>query len=125
MYDIYANLRDQRGLTDYQVSKATGLGRSTFTDMKKGKHAPSISTIKKLADYFGVSVEYMMSGKDTEKVSESGSSYYFSDKTAAVAQELFENRDLLLLFDAARDQKPENLRLAAEMLKRFKETNND
>ena len=124
MYEIYAKLRDLKGVTDYQVAKETGLGRATFTDMKRGDHRPSISTIKKLADYFGVSVDYMMTGKDTEKLSNEGQAYYFSDDTAAVAQELFENKDLRMLFDAARDVSPENLRLAAEMLKRFKETNN-
>ena len=31
MYDIYCKLRDRKGLTDYQVSNATGIPRSTFS----------------------------------------------------------------------------------------------
>ena len=46
--------------------------------------------------------------------------YYLNKETAEIAQELFNNPDLRVLFDAARDAKPENLRLAAEMLRRFK-----
>lgn len=51
--------------------------------------------------------------------------YYLNDETAAMAQELFENPDTRMLFDAARGARPEDLRMAAEMLKRFKETNSD
>lgn len=125
MYEIYAKLRDLRGLSDYRVAKDTGLGRSTFSDWKGGKHRPSLETITKLAEYFGVSVAYLTTGKDTEKTSNAGNTYYFSDETAETAQELFENKDLRLLFDAAKDARPENLRIAADLLKRLKETNPD
>lgn len=125
MYDVYAKLRDARGLSDYRVSKDTGIGSATFTDMKTPGYIPKYATIKKLADYFDVTVDYLMTGKDTEKTSESGTSYYFDDETAAAAQALFENRDLRVLFDAARDARPEDLRMATDLLKRFKETNPD
>lgn len=125
MYEIYAKLRDSRGLTDYRIAKETGIGKATFSDMKLGKHSPSLETIQRLADYFGVSVEYLTTGKDSEKVSTYGHSYYFNDATAKMAQELFENKDLRMLFDAAKDVKPEDLKMAADLLKRFKGTNND
>ena len=125
MYDVYAKLRDARGLSDYRVSKDTGIGSATFTDMKTPGYIPKYATLKKLADYFDVTVDFLMTGKDTEKTSDSGTPYYFNDETAAVAQELFENRDLRVLFDAARDARPEDLRIAADLLKRFKETNPD
>ena len=125
MYDVYAKLRDARGLSDYRVSKDTGIGSATFTDMKTPGYVPKYATIKKLADYFDVTVDYLMTGKDTEKTSESGTPYYFDDETAAAAQALFENRDLRVLFDAARDARPEDLHMATDLLKRFKETNPD
>lgn len=68
-----------------------------------------------VADYFGVSPEYLLTGERK--------TYYFNDETAEVAQEIFDDPDLHALFDAAKDSSPENLRLAAEMLKRLKETN--
>jgi hypothetical protein len=51
--------------------------------------------------------------------------YYLNPEAAAIGQEVFNNPDLRILFDAAKDVKPENIRLAAEMLRRFKETNPD
>lgn len=51
--------------------------------------------------------------------------YYTDPETARIAQEVFDNPDLRMLFSAARDAKPEDIKLAADMLRRFKETNPD
>lgn len=125
MYEIYCKLRDRAGLTDYAVSKQTGVGRSTFSDWKIGRSSPKQDKMQKIADFFGVSVEYLATGKETEKQSDSGKSYYFSDATAAAAQEIYEDKDLHALFDAAKYSRPEDLKMAADLLKRLKETNPD
>ena len=49
--------------------------------------------------------------------------YYLNPETARIAQEVYDDPDLRLLFDASRDSKPEDIRMAAEMLRRFKDTN--
>lgn len=125
MFKIYCSLRDERGVSDYQVAKATGINRSTFSDWKSGRSEPKNEKLQKIADYFGVSLEYLMTGKDTPKESQSGKTYYFDDETAEAAQELFEDRDLRMLFDAAKGSRPEDLKIAADMLRRFKETNSE
>lgn len=51
--------------------------------------------------------------------------YYLDEETAEAAQSLFENDDMRLLFDAAKDSKPEDLKMAADLLKRLKSTNSD
>ena len=56
MYDDYVKLRDAKGVTDYAVAKATGIGKSTFSDWKSGRSTPKLPKLQKLADYFGVSV---------------------------------------------------------------------
>ena len=125
MYEIYLKLKEKYHVTDYQVSKDTGIPRSTFSEWKNGKYIPKRDKLQKIADYFNVSIEYLMTGKDTGKESTSGKVYYFDDEAAETAQKLYENSDLRMLFDAAQDVDAENLQLAAEMLKRFKGINND
>lgn len=49
MYEYYAKLRDSKGLTDYAVSKLSGVGRSTLSDWKTGKHTPNFENIAKIA----------------------------------------------------------------------------
>ena len=79
----------------------------------------------KVAKKFNVSMEYLTTGEQEEKESAEGNKYYFDDNTASVAQDIFDNPELRALFDAARNCDPEELRLAAEMLLKFKRTNPD
>lgn len=61
MYSDYARLRDEKGLTDYAVAKNTGVGRSTLSDWKTGKHIPGPDNLKKIADFFNVPVDFLIS----------------------------------------------------------------
>ena len=54
----------------------------------------------------------------TETESEDG--YYLDPETAKVAQKLFDNPGMRVLFDAARDARPEDLQKAADYLKAVK-----
>lgn len=64
MYEIYCKLRDKRGVRDADVSKATGISKSTFSDWKIGRSNPKNEKLKKIADYFGVTIKYLMTGKE-------------------------------------------------------------
>lgn len=64
MYEIFSELLQKYGLTPYKVSKEVGISQSTLSDWKRGKSTPKIDKLQKIADYFGVSVEYLTTGKD-------------------------------------------------------------
>ena len=57
-YVVYTEQREKKGVSDYRVSRETGITKSTFSDWKSGRSNPKIEKIKKLADYFGVPIEY-------------------------------------------------------------------
>ena len=122
-YEIYAKIRDSKGLKDSDVSRLTGISQGTISDWKSGRYLPKADKISKIAEVLGVSEEYLNTGADSKKTSESGKEYYFSDSTAEMAQELFENSDMRILFDAAKDARPEDLQMAASLLQRMKATN--
>lgn len=67
MYEIFERLLQQHGITAYKVSKETGITQSTLSDWKRGRSTPKTDNMKKIADYFGVSVDYLMTGEDSEK----------------------------------------------------------
>ena len=116
MYEIFSKLLQFHGVTSYKVSKETGISQSTLSDWKKGKITPKSDTMKKIADYFGVSVDYLMTGEEKE----GGERYYLNEETAEMAQKLFENRDLRVLFDAAQDASSEDLKTTYDMLMALK-----
>lgn len=64
MYKEYAALRDARGLTDYKVSKDTGISRTTLFDWKIGKYQIKLDKLIILAKYFDVPVEKLITSKE-------------------------------------------------------------
>lgn len=61
MYQKYVELKNALNVTDYAVSKATGISTATLTNWKQGRYNPKVDKLKILADYFGVSIEYFLS----------------------------------------------------------------
>ena len=109
MYAVFERLCEERGVTPYKVSQATGISRTTLSDWKKGTYQLKHEKLQLIADYFGVSVEYLKTG-------EQPAGYYLNDETARIAQEIFDDPHKRALFDASRKATPEALDLVAKML---------
>lgn len=60
MYSKYAELKAAKGVKDIDVSRATGVSPSTLSDWKKGLYTPKTDKLKKIADFFGVSIEELI-----------------------------------------------------------------
>lgn len=116
MYEIFSELLQTHGVTPYKVSKETGVSQSTLSDWKRGISTPKQDKLQKIADYFNVSLEYLMTGEEKE----GGERYYLNDETAQMAQKLFRNKELRVLFDAAQDASPEDLKTTYDMLMALK-----
>lgn len=101
---------DKQGKTRTEMCEALGVKYTTFTDWVKGNTYPRIDKIELMANYFGISKADLVEDKKTEE------SYYTNPETAQIAQEIYESKDLSLLFDAARDAKPEDLQTVHTML---------
>lgn len=59
-YEKYAGIRDSKGITDYQVSKDTGIATATLSDWKNGISKPKIDKLMILSKYFGVGIEDLL-----------------------------------------------------------------
>lgn len=66
MYSIFETLCEKSGVTPYKIGKETGIATSTLSDWKNGKSTPKQDKLKLIADYFNVSVDYLMTGKESE-----------------------------------------------------------
>ena len=60
MYAKYVALRDAKEVKDIDVAKATGIEPSTFSDWKRGKSAPKVEKLVKIADYFEVTLDELV-----------------------------------------------------------------
>lgn len=80
MYEIFEKLLKEKGVKAADVTRATGVSSTVFSEWKKGKSTPKADKRKKIAEYFGVTLEYLDTGKD------SSVDYLYTD----------ENSDLLI-----------------------------
>lgn len=62
MYEIFEQLLQKYGISAYKVAKETGVTQSTLSDWKRGRSTPKSENMKKIADFFGVTVDYIMTG---------------------------------------------------------------
>lgn len=61
LYDRLVELCEKHGITGYKMCKEAGIAMSTMTDLKMGrKKGLNSETAAKLAEYFGVSVNYLL-----------------------------------------------------------------
>lgn len=81
-YDKIKELCSGAGISMTGLSQALGIGTSTFCELKKGRTKQlSVSTLNKIADYFGVPVSMLLTDGD--------------GGTEEMKEELFEKRKLL------------------------------
>lgn len=59
LLDNVKSLCDQRGISVWALEKAIGAGNGTIGKWDTG--SPRVETIKKVADYFGVTVDELLS----------------------------------------------------------------
>ena len=71
VYEKFQMLLDKTNNTAYQVAKETGVSTATLSNWKNGNYIPKTDKLKKIADYFGITVDELISeetGDDTPRV---------------------------------------------------------
>lgn len=120
MYEKYEKLRKQKNVSNAEVSRQTGVDRTSFTHWKNGRYTPKAESIQKIADYFGVPLSYFY-GEATEDFLEGiPADYFIEAETQQIAEEIYADKDMKLLFKVARDISKEDLELLLDMARRLK-----
>lgn len=60
-------LRKKCGLTMKELGAEIGVAESTISQYETGKRQPDYETLLKLGEFFGVSVDYILTGEETKK----------------------------------------------------------
>lgn len=80
MYEIYCKLRDSKGLKDSDIAKATGITKSTFSDWKNGRSKPKDEKLLKIAEFFGVTLDYLRTGENKKEFASRSSELNLRDE---------------------------------------------
>lgn len=62
--EILRQLRTEKNLSQKDVADAIGVDRTTYTKYETGKSQPDFVTIQKLAEFYSVSVDYLLGRTD-------------------------------------------------------------
>ena len=66
----FKNLMDESGLTQTEAAKLFGVSQGAIFDYREGRSEPKSWPMLRMAKYFGVSVEWLMTGDETLNNSE-------------------------------------------------------
>ena len=101
-------LLNSRGISVRQLERDLGFGNATVRTWDT--HVPSMDKVAKVADYFGVTVDYLL-GNDSE-----------DDEVTAIRKQLREKPEMRTLLDASSKCTKEEIEALTEMIERWKES---
>ena len=62
--DMLRYLRKREGLSQVELAKRTGISRSRINNYENGIREPDLETMEAFADYFNVSIDYLLERTD-------------------------------------------------------------
>ncbi len=69
-YSVFEQLLQTHHVKVYQVTKATGISASTFTDWKNGRSCPKADKLARIADFFSISLDELMGTEEGRRSAE-------------------------------------------------------
>ncbi len=58
------DLREEKGVSQQQLANALNISQGSVGNWESGIREPNFETVKKIADYFGVSTDYLLGRED-------------------------------------------------------------
>lgn len=111
-------LRKSRGLSQVALAEKLGMAKSTIGAYETGDITPSLPALNAIADYFNVDLNYLTGEAD-------GSTYYLDPEAAEIANEIYNNKELRILFDTTRNVSKEDLQFIVRMVEGLKKDEGD
>jgi len=103
MIERILKLMEKEGIKASDLTGKIGLNHSAITDWKQGKSKPSTDAIVKIAEYFGVTTDYLLTGKEPSH-----------DLTVVNTDEIQLLKDYQSLSDKGKETVYDVIRLAAK-----------
>lgn len=104
-----------KGISVNKLEEELGFAKGYIS--KLGKTNPNSQKLRQLADYFGVSMDYLTTG---EEKTDSEYPYYLNDDAKEMAEFIFKNPEYKVLFDASRKVSKEDIATVMTIMDKFK-----
>lgn len=112
---ILKSIMDKKNIGNKELSEKSGIPLGTLNKIIYGEtQNPSLESMRAIAKALNCTLDDFVDD-NTPRVA----AYYLNPEVAVLAQEIYDNPDLRILFDTTRKVKPEDLKLISEMVKRM------
>ena len=119
--EIFANrlnyFMNKYDLTQADLARRLNVSTAAVSYWCKGTKSPRMDKLDAMCEIFHCKRSDFMEIHDDE--------YYENEETAAIAQEIHDNRELRMLFSAAKDVSPETLKELHDVLQILKRRENN
>lgn len=106
----------QANMTQADLAEYMNVSTASISNWCTGNKIPRMDKVDKLCELFDINRSDLIEDKDTEHKQ----SYYLNPETSRIAQKIYDNKVLSVLFDAAQDAEPEDLQALHGMLMALK-----
>lgn len=111
-------LRLERRMTQEELAKHLGIKQQTISSYESGVNRPDIDTLGKLAEFFGVSVDYIGGFSDIRDPADKIAKAISDDEDLKLFWENAQKRqELKLLFKQIKDLRPEEIKRIIRIIK--------
>lgn len=108
-------LRKQQKKSQADLATALHTDQTAISKWENGERKLNIMQAKEIADYFGVSVDYLLGSNELERPDP----YYFDPEVAEMAEELKNNPEYRVLLDASRKMSKKDMKIILDLAKRM------
>lgn len=124
--DRLKELRKESDLKQSEVAEALDIGRTTYSNYEQGLRSPRKDKLIKIANYFGVSVDYLL-GLTDEKQTANKIAEEIADNPELMEfyKSFKENNELKRLFNHSKGLSSKSIKQIVEIIKTFEETEQD
>lgn len=112
-YDIYVDLCKQKKISPSKAAEENGLNRTSVVKWKNGT-VPSGATLNSFAQYFGVSVDYLLGNEQKEKPLVNN-----DEELTEYLEDLKTRPEMKMLFNLAKGATKEDVEKAVKIVEAF------
>lgn len=127
MYENFQKLLDKHGITVYKFCKDTGISESTIYTWKKKQSQVSGEIGKKICDYFDITFDYLMTGKEQDQsvtvIDEDNNIVVLDEETLELIDSLRSKPEMKMLFSVSKNATPEDIIKTVKIIEALRESN--
>ncbi len=116
--EILRKIRLEHSQSQKELADVLNVTQTAITYWETGKREPSIEILRKIANYYGVSMDYLM-GLEENLCEMTIFEDEIDDYTQELGEFLYYNPEHRVLFDASMEVSPQDVNFAKEMLDRI------